>query len=165
MGHILTPGFCAGCDGCEGERGERGKRGKRGHRGHDGHDGHDGDTGPTGPTGPSGPAGPTGPTGPVSGEAPILAVAHVAADGTVLANTGFSSITHIGAGYQLTLASPPVDSSKVVPVVTADSPAAITVPIAQVVAGVITVQLSTGAHTATAVKNDSAFFIVVSQGA
>lgn len=74
--------------------------------------------GPTGPTG----FGETGPTGPASTGAQIIAVAHVAIDGTLLANTGFSSSALVLLDYQLTLASPPSDDSKVVPVAMLEGP-------------------------------------------
>ena len=150
---------------CEGERGERGKRGHRGHRGRDGFDGNTGPTGPTGPTGATGSVGPTGSTGPAPSGPPILAAAHVAADGSVLANTGFSSIARLGAGiYALTLTNPEPDV-EVIPVVTAESSPFITVGIAEVAGGVIGVRMATGAGIATSTSSDSNFYIVVSLGA
>ena len=186
---IINPLCEDNCEGERGERGERGKRGKRGHRGHDGRDGHDGNdgfTGPTGPTGFTGPTGPTGfgdtgptgPTGPTGfgdtgstgpaaggGAAPIIAVASiVGADGSALANTGFSATTRLSAGlYSLTLASPPPDA-QVIPVVTVHSPGSTGVGITDVVGGVVFVRISTGANIATSTRNDQDFFIIVSQG-
>jgi hypothetical protein len=130
-----------------GERGERGHRGPRGHHGQDGPTGPTGSTGPTGPTGSTGPTGPTGSTGPTgptgstgptgptgptgqaaSGAAPILAVAHVAADGTFVSQSGFVSSAIIGGPvYILTLASSP-PPGRIIPVVSVTGITAIIEP-------------------------------------
>ena len=130
------------CDDREGERGERGKRGERGHRGHRGergergHRGHRGPTGPTGSTGSTGPTGMTGVTGTTgptgstgaTGPSPILAVAHVAADGTFISQNGFASSAIIGGPvYILTLATAPPPGS-IIPVVSVTGVAAIIEP-------------------------------------
>ena len=186
------------CEGERGERGKRGhrghdgERGERGEQGERGHDGRDGDTGPTGPTGPTGFTGPTGPTGPTGfgdtgptgptgfgetgptgpgaggGVAPILAVAHVATDGTYLSNIGFvgpSAIHVLNSGtYQLTLASPPADDDDVIVVALREGNAFGPGLFATVTGGVITIQNRTDFPLSGAL-GDTPFFVIVSQGA
>ena len=126
-----------------GPEGERGPRGKRGHEGHEG---------------------PTGPTGPASSPPLIAAASIVGADGSALANTGFSATVRLAAGrYQLTLANPPPDA-KVVPVVTIRSnPVVATLgEVVSVAGGVITVHTM---NPTTGIVMDADFFILVSQGA
>ncbi len=187
----LNPGFCVSCacEECCCDRGERGRRGPRGHDGHDGHDGATGPTGPTGPTGYTGPTGPTGPTGaastvtgptgptgptgatgatgPTSSGPSILAVAHVAMDGTYLSNTGFvgPSAGHVinSGTYMLTLAGSPPPDVDVVPVVLREGGAEGPGPFASVAGGIITVQNRTDFPLSGSL-GDTAFFIIVSQG-
>lgn len=84
----------------EGGRGPRGEHGERGSRGHEG------------------PTGPTGSTGPGS-TPPVIAAANVSAAGTFLAQTGFTTIVHEGAGsYALTLTNPPANPNDIIATVT-----------------------------------------------
>lgn len=178
-----------GVDDGEGECGERGERGRRGHRGHRGPTGSTGPTGPTGPigntgptgftgptgssstetgpTGPTGPTGSTGATGPASSGAPILAVAHVAVDGTYLSNTGFvgPSAGHVinSGTYTLTLAGSPPPDVDVVPVGLREGNAFGPGLFATVAGGVITMQNRTDFPLSGSL-GDTAFFIIVSQG-
>ncbi len=163
--------------GKRGERGEWGERGERGHRGPRGHEGPTGSTGSTGPTGttgfgstgptgPTGTAGATGATGPASSGSSILAVASVNGDGTVNANTGFSAIARTAAGqYSLTLGGSPPADAKVVPVATVLSPSGVSVPILEVVSGIVRVRTIAGADVSVGTTSDAAFYIIVSQGA
>lgn len=56
-----------------------------------------GPAGPAGPAGSAGPAGPTGPTGP-SGAGAAKAWAVVKADGSLVRQSGVSSVSHTGTG-------------------------------------------------------------------
>ncbi len=171
------------CDDSEGE-GERGERGRRGHRGHRGHDGHDGATGPTGFTGPTGPTGFTGPTGTTgatgstgdagatgptgqaaSGAAPILAVAHVAADGTLISQSGFSGIIVTGAPvYALILASPPPSPGQVIPVVSVTGLTGFISPSVVVIGAQTQIQVRISAASAPNTLVPAEFYVIVTAG-
>lgn len=127
--------------------------------------GERGPEGERGPRGKRGPEGATGPTGPASGGPPLIAAASiVGADGSALANTGFSSTVRLASGrYQLTLANPPPDA-KVVPVVTIRSNPVVAAlgEVVLVLGGIITVHTL---NPTTGIVMDADFYIVVSQGA
>jgi hypothetical protein len=82
-----------------------------------------------------------------------------------LANTGFSAIARTSLGtYDLTLGGIPPADAKVVPVVTIDGVGAFGIIQANVFGGIVTVRNRTDFPVSGSL-GDTAFFIIVSQGA
>lgn len=130
--------------------------------------GKSGSTGPTGPTGPAGSASSTGATGPTGLTGPagpdrLIALAYVQADGTPLANFGFSSITHFGTGhYRLALSNPPADDLNVIPIPGAlreSGGVFVLADVLQIAAGVI--DIVTTSDFAASTPSDQYFWLAV----